>query len=365
MSAHDVTNRTEALIDLADKLASQPVPPVRERRRPGAAIAGGALLVAAVVGTGVVLSRGNNDDSSAGSADDSGTLVEPAPAASDATDEVSVQSEAALESTVTQTPAISVASQGPTVPTIATTAPATAAPTPAPTAPPTAPSATPVTIPVVTVGDVTPTADAPVTETTMIPTATADGGVVTVSPIDTIDVAAGEEVPIRWAEFSGFKVYLRGEVPDQATSDELLEIAARVVGAENVIVEYTIVPGSPRVAPAPLYVRDSVLFSPGSSRLNAQSQAVLDLGILLMQQNPAIRIDIQGHTDSDGTDEYNMRLSQERVDTIHEYATSMGIDPSRLSSQAFGESRPIADNHTEDGKAKNRRVEFTLHDVLT
>jgi OOP family OmpA-OmpF porin len=91
---------------------------------------------------------------------------------------------------------------------------------------------------------------------------------------------------------------------------------------------------------------------------------VLDLGVALMSQNPQVTIDVQGHTDSDGTDADNLELSQERVDAIFDYLVSKGVDPDRLTRQAYGESRPIASNATAAGRALNRRVEFTINNLL-
>ncbi|MFN6120791.1 MAG: hypothetical protein ACK5CE_14340, partial [Actinomycetes bacterium] len=76
---------------------------------------------------------------------------------------------------------------------------------------------------------------------------------------------------------------LSGIVPDQATADEIRAAAAAVVGEQNVVVQYTIVPGAPRPSSAPLYVSDSVLFDRDSVEIDADAQAVLDLGVLLMQ----------------------------------------------------------------------------------
>ncbi|MTA11552.1 MAG: BON domain-containing protein, partial [Actinobacteria bacterium] len=89
--------------------------------------------------------------------------------------------------------------------------------------------------------------------------------------------------PVRWAEFSDGVVTLSGIVPDQATADEIRAAAAAVVGEQNVVVQYTIVPGAPRPSSAPLYVSDSVLFDRDSVEIDADAQAVLDLGVLLMQ----------------------------------------------------------------------------------
>jgi len=85
---------------------------------------------------------------------------------------------------------------------------------------------------------------------------------------------------------------------------------------------------------------------------------------VLMAQNPQITIDVQGHTDSDGSDATNLTLSQRRVDVIDAYLVAQGVDPARLTTAAFGETQPIADNATAEGRSQNRRVEFTINDLL-
>ncbi len=188
----------------------------------------------------------------------------------------------------------------------------------------------------------------------------------TTDPAATDPVAAnpGDDTPIRYAEFSGGKVYLRGTVPDQATADEVTAKAAAVVGEANVVVEYRIVPGSPVPNDAPLYVRDSILFAPGSTRLNPAATAVLDLGVLLFSQNPQMTMVVEGHTDSGGSFEDNLVLSQARVDAILAYFESKGVDASRVTGVAKGESEPQATNDTADGRALNRRVEAQIIDLL-
>ena len=71
-------------------------------------------------------------------------------------------------------------------------------------------------------------------------------------------------------------------------------------------------------------------------------------------------VDVYGHTDSQGSDAYNLQLSQERASAVSQYLAGQGIDPRRLNSQGFGESRPVATNATDAGRAQNRRVEIAI-----
>ena len=303
------SSRTQRLIELADQVASEPDEPARRPRWPFVAAA--LLALVAAIGIGLAL-VGGDDDREVANAD--ATPTSPAASASAA-------------ASTTEQPAA--------------TAPATTVPVT------TAPASTQLAA-TTTVAPSTTAAPASTAPATTVPAAT-DGAT---------------DQPVRWAEFSGGKVYLEGTVPDQATADEVRDKAGAVVGIDNVIVNYEIVAGAPRPPSAPLYVRDSVLFAKNSVDIDSAARGVLDLGVVLMSQNPQITIDIEGHTDADGSDEMNQALSQRRVDVIFDYLMSQGVDPARLTKEAFGESRPIADNATADGRAKNRRVEFRINDLL-
>jgi outer membrane protein OmpA-like peptidoglycan-associated protein len=82
--------------------------------------------------------------------------------------------------------------------------------------------------------------------------------------------------------------------------------------------------------------------------------------MMLIREDLRIRLD--GHTDNNGSEEYNLELSKNRVEAVKELLVSNGIDPSRIETNFFGESKPIADNSTKDGQLKNRRVE--MHYIL-
>jgi outer membrane protein OmpA-like peptidoglycan-associated protein len=75
---------------------------------------------------------------------------------------------------------------------------------------------------------------------------------------------------------------------------------------------------------------------------------------------PRFSIEIEGHTDSEGTDERNQRLSDRRAQTVAEFLANNGVDAKRLSTVGYGATRPVADNATEEGRAKNRRIEFNV-----
>jgi len=103
-----------------------------------------------------------------------------------------------------------------------------------------------------------------------------------------------------------------------------------------------------------------VNFKLGSSELTAQDKVYLDEMVILMRTNELIKIRVNGHTDNIGSEELNTKLSRDRAKAVHDYLKSKGIAADRLSFAFFGPTRPIADNHTEEGRAINRRVEFEI-----
>ncbi|MGH7822668.1 MAG: OmpA family protein, partial [Candidatus Binatia bacterium] len=90
-----------------------------------------------------------------------------------------------------------------------------------------------------------------------------------------------------------------------------------------------------------------------------EGRARLDQAVQVMQQNPTLRVAIEGHTDGMGADVYNEGLSERRAESVKSYLMSQGIDAARMTDvRGFGESKPVASNDTEEGRARNRRVEI-------
>jgi outer membrane protein OmpA-like peptidoglycan-associated protein len=79
-----------------------------------------------------------------------------------------------------------------------------------------------------------------------------------------------------------------------------------------------------------------------------------------MNENPTMKIKIEGHTDNAGDDDKNMKLSEDRAAAVKTYLVSKGVSEDRITSEGFGETMPIADNNTAAGKTKNRRVELKV-----
>ncbi len=105
-------------------------------------------------------------------------------------------------------------------------------------------------------------------------------------------------------------------------------------------------------------ILENLYFDTNKSNIDNQDAAILDKWVNVLKENPKMEAMIMGHTDSDGAESYNQKLSQSRADSVMAYMVSKGIDKTRLTAKGYGESQPIAPNTTKDGKAKNRRVEL-------
>ncbi len=96
-----------------------------------------------------------------------------------------------------------------------------------------------------------------------------------------------------------------------------------------------------------------------------RNTAAIDLVVKQLLQHPALYVSITGHTDSRGSNEYNQRLSETRANVVSRYLQSKGVAFNRITVHGMGEEQPIADNQTEEGRAKNRRVEFFISGTKT
>ncbi len=104
----------------------------------------------------------------------------------------------------------------------------------------------------------------------------------------------------------------------------------------------------------------TILFNSGKSSFQKQTMPVLQAITAILKEYPTSKFSIEGHTDADGKDASNLKLSQDRAAAVKNYLVENGIDASRLTSEGFGEAKPIDSNKTAKGKANNRRVEVKL-----
>ncbi|MBV6417355.1 MAG: hypothetical protein CMLOHMNK_02017 [Steroidobacteraceae bacterium] len=109
-------------------------------------------------------------------------------------------------------------------------------------------------------------------------------------------------------------------------------------------------------------LRLRVFFDNDSANLKPESYPDLDRAVALMKRNELVRATVEGHTDSNGSDAYNLRLSQKRADAVRQYMIDQGIAAARLDAVGRGESQPRADNKTAEGRAENRRVVLVRSD---
>jgi outer membrane protein OmpA-like peptidoglycan-associated protein len=99
-------------------------------------------------------------------------------------------------------------------------------------------------------------------------------------------------------------------------------------------------------------------FETGKADIKPESQKTIDQIAQMLKDNPTLKVSIEGHTDNAGTAAGNQTLSENRAKSVMNAVVAKGIDKARLTSKGLGQTKPVADNGTEDGKAKNRRVEI-------
>ena len=122
-------------------------------------------------------------------------------------------------------------------------------------------------------------------------------------------------------------------------------------------------PISEPVAEAPTakpVILKNVFFETASAALRPESTIELNRLKALLEDNPALKIRINGHTDNVGSEEDNLQLSENRAKAVYTYLIGHGIDAERLRYKGFGESNPVATNDTPEGRQENRRTEFEV-----
>jgi outer membrane protein OmpA-like peptidoglycan-associated protein len=127
-------------------------------------------------------------------------------------------------------------------------------------------------------------------------------------------------------------------------------------------------PGPPRPAPAPApapapkpAVFDTIYFDPNKTNINPTAAKALDRNGMILKQNPNIKVEIGGHTDGEGSEKANQMISEKRALSAKKYIQDKyNIPDSRLKVKGYGSTKPVADNKTQEGRSKNRRVEFKV-----
>ena len=141
-----------------------------------------------------------------------------------------------------------------------------------------------------------------------------------------------------------------GAVIGHKMDKQAKEIESKVPGAkvervgEGIVVEFS----------------DKVLFAVNKSDLSGTAETNLEKLAAVLKQYPDTDIEIQGHTDNTGADDYNMKLSERRAGAVATSLRAKGIAPGRVATKGFGKTAPVATNDTEAGRAQNRRVDFLI-----
>ncbi|MBM3324254.1 MAG: OmpA family protein, partial [Calditrichaeota bacterium] len=102
----------------------------------------------------------------------------------------------------------------------------------------------------------------------------------------------------------------------------------------------------------------AITFETGKATIKDESMPIIEQMAELMRTNADLKVEIQGHTDNVGSPEANKKLSEERASAVKKALVDRGIAAERMSTAGFGDTQPVADNSTEEGRAKNRRVEL-------
>ncbi|MCZ2356254.1 MAG: OmpA family protein [Bacteroidia bacterium] len=106
------------------------------------------------------------------------------------------------------------------------------------------------------------------------------------------------------------------------------------------------------------FVTHAIKFDVSKATIKGESMGFLNELAKWLKENTTIKLEIGGHTDSDGDDTSNLKLSQQRAEAVKKVLVSLGVEDSRLSPKGYGETKPLSSNNTPEGKADNRRVEF-------
>jgi outer membrane protein OmpA-like peptidoglycan-associated protein len=175
--------------------------------------------------------------------------------------------------------------------------------------------------------------------------------------------------PMKWSMGSGQRVYAPGDTGidfNMATAGVAFHFPKRVAPPPPPPPLPPPAPPPPPPAPPPerrveRIVLQSVHFEFDKSRLTPLGRRVLDEAAQKVKDDPRLTVEIEGHTDSIGTELYNLGLGKRRAEVVMGYLVLRHqVDPKRMTTVSYGESRPIADNRTTQGRALNRRVEFKV-----
>ncbi len=166
-----------------------------------------------------------------------------------------------------------------------------------------------------------------------------------------------------WASVtpSGQEIVLTGAAPDYNSKKQAGEIAANVAGVTSVDNQIVIIgeAGTCQHELNDFLAKERVTFKKGKSEFTESSYPLLTL-LASIARNCNTRLEIASHTDAEGDAAMNMKLSQRRADAVRKYLVQSGVAAGQLEANGYGETQPIADNDTDEGRRANRRVEFRV-----
>jgi OOP family OmpA-OmpF porin len=124
-------------------------------------------------------------------------------------------------------------------------------------------------------------------------------------------------------------------------------------------------PPPPPAAPAPPPVQKKIVlrgvnFDFNKANIRADAVGILREAATILKDNPNVQVAVEGHTDSIGSDQYNLKLSLQRATSVKQFLVKEGVPDARLSVRGLGKTQPVASNDTDDGRAQNRRVELKV-----
>lgn len=219
----------------------------------------------------------------------------------------------------------------------------------------------------------TSTTEAATSSTTEAPTddaagdgASADGELTLPADYSPSDPLFDERVDenTRYTVIRQGQVYLYGFVPTEEIRDQITEIAGGVVGPDNVFTETIIDPDAPVPPDAPVFVDDKVLFAFNSVEIDPAFIPILELGVLLLSQNPTAEITVVSRTDAVGSEEVNLDVSRRRAQAVVDYWVGRGVDTDRVMIDARGE-QDASEDDDETTAALNRSVEFRISGLFS
>lgn len=155
-------------------------------------------------------------------------------------------------------------------------------------------------------------------------------------------------------------ITLTGQLPSRAARDAVVQAATRVVGSPSAVIERLVITAPPRDVQTELATLPRITFETDSAALTPAGQAAVRRAAEILTTNPAVRVRIEGHTDTDGSTPDNLALSRARAQTVLDTLRSLGVAAERMTATGYGETRPKVPDTSPANKATNRRVEFVV-----